>query len=85
MKALIATIAITTATSAQAFTYPNQAVIDSLVCTIFDSSGNYYCEDTTPIKAGQASNTLILSFDELVKMDAKPVQENGYVYRITSR
>ena len=85
MKALIATIAITTVTSAQAWTWPNYLQLDSLHCTIFDSSGRYYCEDTTPIQPGQASNTLILEFDELVKMNAKPVQENGHVYRITSR
>lgn len=85
MKALIATIAITTATTANAWTWPNYLQLDSLQCTIFDSSGRYYCEDTTPIQPGQASNTLILSFDELVAMKAKPVQENGYVYHITSR
>lgn len=85
MKALIATIVITTATNALAWTYPTAATIDTLHCQLFDSSGRYFCEDTTPSKPGQASNTLILDFDELVKMNAKPVQENVYVHSIASR
>ncbi len=83
---IIAMIAISLfTTNAFAWTYPSAATIDTLHCQLFDSSGRYFCEDTTPSKPGQASNTLILDFDELVKMNAKPVQENSHVYRITSR
>ena len=85
MKALIATIAITTATTASAWTWPNYLQLDGLHCTIFDSNGRYYCEDTKPAQAGQASNTLILDFDELVKMNAKPVKESSHVHSIASR
>lgn len=86
MKTLTLTATLLFSLSAQAFTFPEQLYVQpGLLCTVMDSSGNYYCEDTTPIQPGQASNTLILSFDELVAMKAKPVQENGYVYHITSR
>lgn len=79
---IIIMIAISLFTAnAFAWTYPSAATIGTLHCQLFDSSGRYFCEDTTPIKPGQASNTLILDFDELVKMNAKPVQDNGYVHR----
>ena len=86
MKTLTLTATLLFSLSAQAFTFPEQLYVKpGLLCTVMDSQGKYFCQDQAPSQPGQASDVLILSFDELVAMKAKPVQENGYVYRITSR
>lgn len=74
MKTLTLTATLLFSLSAQAFTFPDQLwVKPGLLCTVMDSSGKYFCQDQTPSQPGQASDVLILSFDELVKLKAVPL------------
>lgn len=76
MKTLTLTATLLFSLSAQAFTLPDQLWVEpSLLCTVMDSSGKYFCQDQTPSQPGQASDVLILSFDELVKLKAQPVMQ----------
>lgn len=74
MKTLALTATLIFSLSAQAFTFPDQLwVKPGLLCTVMDSQGKYFCQDQAPSQPGQASDVLILSFDELVKMKAIPM------------
>ena len=74
MKTLTLTATLLFSLSAQAFTFPDQLwVKPGLLCTVMDSSGKYFCQDQAPSQPGQASDVLILTFDELVKMKAIPM------------
>lgn len=74
MKTLTLTATLLFSLSAQAFTFPDQLwVKPGLLCTIMDSQGKYFCQDQAPSQPGQASDVLILNFDELVKMKAIPL------------
>lgn len=76
MKTLTLTAALLFSLSAQAFTFPDQLYVKpGLLCTVMDSSGKYFCQDQAPSQPRQASDVLILSFDELVKMKAQPVMQ----------
>lgn len=74
MKTLTLTATLLFSLSAQAFTFPDQLLVKpGLLCTAIDSSGKYFCQDQAPSQPGQASDVLILNFDELVKMKAIPL------------
>ena len=74
MKTLTLTATLLFSLSAQAFTFPDQLLVKpGLLCTVMDSSGKYFCQDQAPSQPGQASEVLILNFDELVKMKAIPL------------
>ena len=76
MKTLTLTATLLFSLSVQAFTFPDQLwVKPGLLCTVMDSSGKYFCQDQAPIQPGQASDVLILNFDELVKMKAQPLMQ----------
>lgn len=76
MKTLTLTATLLFSLSVQAFTFPDQLwVKPGLLCTVMDSQGKYFCQDQAPSQPGQASDVLILSFDELVKMKAQPVMQ----------
>lgn len=76
MKTLTLTATLLFSLCAQAFTFPDQLwVKPGLLCTVMDSQGKYFCQDQAPSQPGQASDVLILSFDELVKMKAQPVMQ----------
>lgn len=73
MKYLI-TLLTLVSINANAFVFPEQILVENqLLCTVFDSNGRYYCDELKPVQ-GQASNTLILEFDDLVKMNTKLVR-----------
>lgn len=74
MKTLTLTATLLFSLSAQAFTFPEQLYVKpGLLCTVMDSQGKYFCQDQAPSQPGQASDVLILTFDELVKMKAIPM------------
>ncbi len=76
MKTLTLTATLLFSLSAQAFTFPDQLwVKPGLLCTVMDSQGKYFCQDQAPSQPGQASDVLILNFDELVKLKAQPVTQ----------
>ena len=73
MKYLLTLITLVSV-NANAFVFPEQILVDNqLLCTVFDSNGRYYCDELKPVQ-GQASNTLILEFDDLVKLNTKIVR-----------
>ena len=73
MKYLLTLITLVSV-NANAFVFPEQILVDNqLLCTVFDSNGRYYCDELKPVQ-GQASNTLILEFDDLVKLNTKLVR-----------
>ena len=74
MKTITLIATLLASTTVSAFSYPEKLIIDNqLLCTVFDSNGRYYCDELKPVQ-GQASNTLILDFDDMVKLNAKPVK-----------
>ena len=76
MKTLTLTATLLFSLSAQAFTFPEQLYVKpGLLCTVMDSQGKYFCQDQAPSHPGQASDVLILNFDELVKLKAQPVTQ----------
>lgn len=84
MKTLTAILAITLSTAAMA--QPDTMKIgegkNHLICQIF-TEGKYFCEDQAPAQ-GAASNTLILTYEEIKSMGGKsfaPVTE----YKVASK
>lgn len=84
MKTLTAILAITLSTTAMA--NPDIMKIgegkNHLICQIF-TEGKYFCEDQAPAQ-GAASNTLILTYEEIKSMGGKsfaPVTE----YKVASK
>jgi hypothetical protein len=75
MKKLLLIAAIFAA-QANAEEFPDQMKVgnaqNGLTCKLFSSEGVYFCEDNQPTD-GAASNTLILSLDEIKDIGGKPV------------